>query len=346
MKVVHLAQLYWPHVGGIEKHIELLASALKKKNCETVVVTKKYDVSLPSFERKGSTTIHRFDVSESSPFQHKLSVWKGIWNSRNVLFQADVIHVHDVFWWLLPLLPFLLLKNKKVFMTFHGYEGSEAPQWKQKFWHKSAEAWSNGNLCIGGFHTKYYGIQPTLVSFGAVESKIKQRAKSATKRTAIFIGRLQQDTGFLEYVETIKVLRDRGEVWQLDVYGEGSQLTQAQAFCEENALTKQAHFHGFVANADRFLPKYSVAFVSRYLALLEALSAGVPVVAQYTNNIKKDYLVLDSPFAEWISVARTPKQIADCVQEKRKGMSKAQKWADSQTWSKMADTYLTLWTQS
>ena len=52
-------------------------------------------------------------------------------------------------------------------MTFHGYEGFEAPNWKQIFWHKLAAWLTKGNICIGDFHKKWYGVKPDFVSYGA-----------------------------------------------------------------------------------------------------------------------------------------------------------------------------------
>lgn len=129
-------------------------------------------------------------------------------------------------------------------------------------------------------------------------------------RKAIYIGRTTPDTGIGEYR---KLARNLGI--KLDIYTN-------------------------TPNAARFLPKYDVAFVSRYLAILESLAAGIPVLAHYNNAIKKDYLLM-APFAKFINVfsdaadvnlAFTIKQVKD-----------GQKWARNQTWQKLADMYGKLW---
>lgn len=339
MKVVHLAQYYWPHVGGIEKHLALVAKELAKKDVSTTVVTKQFLPEIPTTQSHDGAKIVRIGVNENSGVLHKLSIWSGIWQVRAELFTADVIHVHDVFWWLLPLYPFLKVMGKKICITFHGYEGSAAPTAKKIFWHKLAELLTDANLCIGGFHEKYYSVAPTLTSFGAAESKKKQ-TKTTKRNTAIFIGRLEEDNGFFAYLQAIKLLTDSGKKWHLDVYGEGSQLQKAKEYVTKHSLS--VHFFGFVPNADEMLPNYSVAFVSRYLAIIEALLAKVPVVAHYNNSIKKDYLVL-SPFADWIWVASTPEEIAKAVQKKQVGSTAGYNWAKKQTWKKMAETYTYLW---
>lgn len=127
---------------------------------------------------------------------------------------------------------------------------------------------------------------------------------------AIFIGRDHPDNGLAEYRELAKLHKIK-----LDEYIG-------------------------VPNAAKYLKDYDFAFVSRYLAILEALAAGVPVVAHYNNEIKKDYLKM-APFAKYINIFNDPNE-ANLTKTDIKG---GQTWAKKQTWSKMADLYEKLWTR-
>lgn len=129
-------------------------------------------------------------------------------------------------------------------------------------------------------------------------------------KTAIFIGRDAPDTGLDEYRRLAQRLNIK-----LDV-------------------------HTNTPNASRFLPKYDLAFVSRYLAILEALAAGIPVVAHYNNEIKKDYLQM-APFAKYILMFNNPDKVK--IKFTKKQVAEGQKWARQQTWEKLADTYIKLW---
>lgn len=93
-------------------------------------------------------------------------------------------------------------------------------------------------------------------------------------------------------------------------------------------------------NAFRFLPKHDLACVSGYLAILEALAAGIPVLAYYNNAIKYDYLFM-APFAEFIHLFQNPKQAN--LKFDTELIVRGQKWAKSQTWNKLADIYEKLW---
>lgn len=128
------------------------------------------------------------------------------------------------------------------------------------------------------------------------------------QRKAIFIGRDHPDNGLTEY----RILAKMHNI-KLDEYIG-------------------------VPNADKYLPKYDFAFVSRYLAILEALTAGIPVISHYNNQIKYDYLNM-APFAKYIVIFNDPtKEVL-----KNFDVISGQNWAKSQTWDKMADLYESLW---
>lgn len=129
-------------------------------------------------------------------------------------------------------------------------------------------------------------------------------------KKAIFIGRTTPDTGIDEYRRLAKRLN-----LELDEY---------------------TH----TPNAARFLPKYDVAFVSRYLTILESLAAGIPVLAHYNNAIKKDYLLM-APFAKFINIFSDADKVnlAFTIKQVKNG----QRWARNQTWQKLTDIYEQLW---
>ncbi|TSC84069.1 MAG: glycosyltransferase, group 1 family protein, partial [Microgenomates group bacterium Gr01-1014_16] len=95
----------------------------------------------------------------------KWVIWQWFFHHLNLLFSTDIIHIHDVFFWILAFRAFLI--HPKIFITFHGYEGSGPPGQKQIFWHKLAGFLTRGNICIGDFHKKWYKVNPTFVSYGA-----------------------------------------------------------------------------------------------------------------------------------------------------------------------------------
>jgi len=156
--VVFLARLYLPHVGGVEKHLQQISHLLKAKNNITIICFK-HDRLLPDFEQIAGIKVYRL------PRVDKWSVWWWFLQHLSLLKNADIVHIHDVFYWYLPFR--FLFPAKKVYMTFHGYEGSGPPKFSQIFWHRLAAYLTQGNICIGGFHQKWYGVKTSFISYGA-----------------------------------------------------------------------------------------------------------------------------------------------------------------------------------
>lgn len=339
--ILFLCHYFTPHVGGVEKHVEKISEILLKKGYSVVLISWQHNRTIPLHEKTNGIQIFRipYDFHEK-----KIQTW--IWMLKHIqLFQhAQIIHVHDVFWWILPLCPFFFFKT---FITFHGYEGSESPRFRQRFQHQVANFLTRGSMGIGGFHKKWYGVQTTATSFGAIDRKVKGNPPPSrlvglrrTKKGAVYIGRLSEDVGIMTYLDLIKKLKEKGENLSLDVFGDGMLRRKAEQFVKKYQLP--VVFKGFVPNVCELLPSYSYAFVSRHLAILEALSVGIPVLAEYNNEIKKDYLLL-SPFRYWISVGQRAEELFASFSKDLHVSSTAQKWARAQTWEKLSDQYEELW---
>lgn len=350
MKITHLSPYHFPHVGGVEKHLTLLNQQLQLLTVSTTVITQKHAAQLQEREKIAGTLVIRFPVpSQQSSIwgklRYKFAVWKAMYTQFPILQSSDIIHIHDVFWWLIPFL--LFLKRKKIFITFHGYEGSSAPGKIQVFWHRVAAWYCAGNICVGDFHSKWYGIHPTQITYGAVTPNIvsKKLVQIPAKPKVIYIGRLSEDSGIQVYLDALVLLKKQKIYPKLDVYGAGDDQTILENFCRKNGIT--VSFLGAVENAEAKIKDYDIAFVSRYLAILEVLQVGLPIIAQYNNAIKYDYLAL-APFSKWITIHQTAPQIAASIEALMAATTytqpvAARQWIAQQTWRHIALLYLSLW---
>ena len=350
--VVFLARLYAPHVGGVEKHLQKVCHYLHRQNIKTTIITEQYQPTLPLTETINGSNILRIPFTAvGHGWLPKLKLWWWMMLHLPLFFKASVVHIHDVFWWLLP---FSLVLRPKLFITFHGYEGTKSPEPKAKRWHQVAALMTSGNLCIGGFHTKWYGVYPSKTSFGAVEKsllvpqteQVKLQKSKSPITNIIFVGRLAEDTGIMTYLKGFALLVESAQAnkkYMLDVFGAGPQLLAAKQYAKD--LDLPVTFHGFVENAADNINEYQIAFISRHLAILEALAQGVPVVAHYNNEIKEDYLRL-TPFKDWISIVHSEQQVAKAVDEPLEMTAQAFEWVSKQTWEKMVDDYEGLWAKT
>ena len=92
----------------------------------------------------------------------------------------------------------------------------------------------------------------------------------------------------------------------------------AKKYVLKNKL--KVEFRGFVENVEEVLSSTKIAFVSRYLSILESMAAKKIVFAHYNNAIKKDYLVM-APFAKDIIIENNPKKMAQEIENYLKNSS-------------------------
>jgi glycosyltransferase involved in cell wall biosynthesis len=349
MKIVFLTRKFWPEIGGVEKHCLEVGKRLVKENHQLIVITEKIKKEASSNTKQSGTEsakatggkdgikILRIDPGRDNWFK-KFRVWKELWSIKSVLRDADIIHCHDVFYWYLPFR--LMYPTKKVFITFHGYEGNNTPGIKAKNSHKIAEKLTKGNICIGEFLKKWYGTKPTIISYGATDSTRISKEKSDS-RNILFLGRLEEETGIMEYLKAIKIL-GKDFKYDLRILGDGSLKKKAEVFCKVNELNVK--FYGFVDDIVRHLDKSNIVFVSRYLGILEALASKNLIFSVYNNEIKKDYLKM-TPFKNFIYINKDAEGIANNLLEKidQKKIDSGYEWAKKQTWEELTKKYLKLW---
>jgi len=357
--VVFLSRLYYPHVGGVEKHVEKLSDMLVAKGYKVTIITEKYHKNLKTTEIYRGVRIVRISVSKSEFFK-KFSLWLGLLKYLPLLTKADVIHCHDVFFWMLPYR--LIFPFKKIYTTFHGYEGNSIPTRRAIFMHRVSAALSNGNLTIGSFYKKWYGTRASQISYGAVDvvtkrliegqlfhKKVADRVTTQKKKVlrVLYIGRLVEEAGIRVYLEALTLMSNKNTLFKLFVLGDGVLLNFCIRYAKKNNIN--VHFKGFEPNADGHISKFDICFVSRYLSILEALAQGKPVFAVYNNEIKKDYL-LKTPFSKFITICKSADELTNELLNYGKNPNKYNKitrmgyeWAKTQTWEVMAKKYERLW---
>jgi len=341
MNILFFSRLFYPHIGGVEKHVLEISQLLIKKGHKVTVVAEQDSPKMKLNEMIGEIEVLRIPELKEGNLK-KFKIWKWLWYNRWLIRNADIIHCHDVFFWYLPfrfLFPF-----KKIFTTFHGYESYPLRQ-KDILVHKMSEKLSNGNICIGHFIKKWYKTKPTYVAYGGV-SEINPSAgtgeelKTKNDNSALFIGRLDEQTGILTYVETIKIIKKKIPSFDFLIIGDGNLKSEISGGIK---ILKP------LGNASEYFKNYNFAFVSRYLSILEAMVAKRLVFAVYDNPLKEDYL-RTAPFSKYITISSSSSELVskisfylDNSRAKEKMVDGAYAWVKKHTWKEMTDTYLKLW---
>lgn len=283
MKILFFSHFYHPHIGGVEKHIQLLSQELLKDGHEVTLITSKHKPNLKNYEIVDGIKVHRISLPKTKIIG-LFTIWIKLFKFHKLFKNSDVVHVHDVFIWILPYR--ILHLNKPIFLTHHGWEGVYPIPLKNILMKKLSNAFSNGSIAVGDFIPKYYGIKPNFVIYGATEQR-KKYAK--VQKTILYLGRLDKDTGLEIFLESAKKLND----YKIEFCGDGELIDECKKF---------GKVHGFVTDPSKFLQRSQFCVISGYLSLLEAISYGCIPIAIYNNPLRRDYFKL-SPFAKQVILA-------------------------------------------
>ncbi len=320
MKIVFICARSYPSIGGVERHVEEISERLKAKGHEIIVLSEDEELT---FGKPG--------------FLKKFRIWYQMIRRIPLFLSADIVHVHDVFFWYLPVR--FLLFFKPVYTTFHGYEGVVPPTKKAVFLRKLSALLSKKTIEVGAYIQKWYGTHPTKVIYGGstyIISKPSQSSYSKKKLRFVLIGRLTSDIGLPQYVKFFAQLKKNKVSHTLDVYGDGP---------HRKSIEKYGDVHGFVDDLVQPTIDADVVCASSYLTMIDALSFGKPVLAFYDNTLKKEYLET-FPLANNIVMSIT----VDNVYEKLVNLQKdwnAERVAEATqktfSWDVIVNDYLDLW---
>lgn len=338
MKVVFLTRRFYPHIGGVEKHIYETSQKLMKRGYDVTVVAENHQLKAPKhvFETLDGIDAHYFNFGPQGPGK-KFAIWKTLIQNRNLFQHADIIHTHDTMFWYAPLLFFV---RKPVYATFHGDEKVFPPRKKAILIRKAGEFLAKKSIHVGSYLKKWYYAQPDEVTWGAVKKAYPfTPAKKNDKTKILLLGRLDKDISINVYKKTFDLLRAQKYPHIVDVCGDGT---------EKNSMKKYGTMHGFVDDVDPYIKNSDVVCASSYLAILESLSMYKPVVAVYEHPMKKDYLSM-TPFSKWICITDDPEKAAAYIISKGAhgftpdDKNDIKKLIEKSTWKNMADTYERLW---
>ncbi len=342
MRVLFFSRLFYPHIGGVEKHVAEISKRLARLGYQVGIITEELNTVISKPKSK-KIKVYRIPIGASEKLK-KFWIWWWLFKNRKLIEKADIIHAHDVAFWYGPF-RFLYFK-KPFYITFHGYEQYPLSQ-KAILIRKISEKLAVGNICVGDFMPKWYGTKANFITYGAVANKYCPKAPNNSRQSAIFIGRLDEQTGIMTYLRLLKICKEKGIDLPLIVCGDGSFREKMEKFIKENKLDVQ--ILGFIDNPEKYLSQVRFAFVSRYLAILEAMASRRLVFASYDNPLKKDYLRM-APFAKWIIIESSAEAMYNKLayyrrhpKEEKKMVEAAYNWAKEQTWEKMVDICLKLW---
>jgi glycosyltransferase involved in cell wall biosynthesis len=339
-----LSPSFHPKIGGVEKHVKRVAEELTKLGEKVTVVTVD-----PGGVDAESETLNGVQILRI-PSNRRKHIWKWLCKRRKLISEADAIHCHDYVTFYSWYLPFRILYFwKPTFVTFHGFEGYP-PHPRTIRRRKICERASTGHICIGKYIGKWYGTECSVMQWGGVDNPHPGPDLPQSKEDAVaFVGRLESDTGILEYVEGLDLVKNkRSDEVRMFVCGSGSLLERLKR--SEHALDLGLAFRGRVDDPLPYYQRCKYAFVSGYLAILEAMISKALVFSIFDNPLKEDYLKMMPNYEDTMIVCSSPEDLADKFIRMRENpelrekiVSRAYQFAEKLTWERVAKEYLELY---
>lgn len=221
--------------------------------------------------------------------------------------KVDVIHSHgykgDI---LLGIIP-KFIRKVPVVTTIHGWVGIE--KYKKFYFYEILDALSIKNLehtiVVSSKQRSHPNlillkIKPTVIHNGISLLNFKhgwfkkhwpEIAQKVTKGNSIFsIGRFSSIKGYDLLTKAVSILFAIDNTIQLALCGDGREEDNLRKLTKSMGLSDNVHFLGYQDNAFQFIPSFDVFVIPSYseglpITLLEAMQAGVPIVATSVGEI-------------------------------------------------------------
>lgn len=319
MKALIITESYLPNLGGVEKHIAGIKPYLEKEGFKLTIFSKK-------------------EIFKNRPlkkFIGLLQIWLELAKRIQLIKQADIIFIHDVFIYYLPFR--IIFPRKKIITTFHGWEKIYPIPLKNILYKQLAQKLSNKTVSIGTYINKYYHLhnKNNYLSYGAVKIPATQvDLAKKEKNSFLFVGRLEKDTGLPIFLDFLNILLKKKIIFSVQ-------------FCGDGPMKKDCLQYGSVlgfVNVEKYLIKSEFCFAGGYLSILEAMINKNIVLSAFNNELKKDYL-LDSPFRQSIIYADQAQILFDKyngIQNKRELLDLNYHLAKKYSFEQLANLYIQL----
>lgn len=312
MKIALVSEYYYPLLGGITEHVHNLAGTLQKRGHEVTVITHKVK---PRSSHHYPDEPVRFKVKRfgrgvpiySNGSFASVTISRSLQSDLRRYFEQerfDVIHAHSP---LTPMLPMAAIRqsNARVTVgTFHTYFEKSRSYGLLRNTANDFMEMMDGRIVVSDacvqalsryFESDYHvipnGVDPEYFQPGAVTDP----RFDDDKLNILFVGRFDPRNGLKTMLEAFKLVRREFDACRLIIVGDGPLKLYYRSLVGRE-LAADVHFAGLVnggrpayyAAADIFCTPCTKA--SFGVVLLEAMSAGTPIVASDINGYR---LVMD-----------------------------------------------------
>lgn len=284
VRVLHLVSSL--NVGGAERFAIDLAVAQRDEGAEVGVL------SFGQPDEPLVEEVNRLDIPVF--FSDKHSLLKRWLKLKAVFARYDIVHVHTSY--SLPLLSLLMPFSRARFIyTRHNMRVMQSLKWRCVYWlasrllHKVAFV-AEGSRADFVSHYPAFAGKSEAIHNGVLPLPYQFRAGDKLRLGSV--GRLEPLKAQHFLLEAVGQLTPEQQA-RLDVhfFGVGPEMDKLKTLAQ-NLPDTQVVFHGFVKNREAIYPQFDVLVMCSEteglsLAILESLSAGLPVVASDVGGNKE-----------------------------------------------------------
>jgi phosphatidylinositol alpha-mannosyltransferase len=302
LKIGIVSPYGYPHPGGVNEHVRFTYEAMRRMGHDAWIITSKY-----GRERESEGHVIRLGTGWAAPANGSVGrVTLGLRfkrQAREVLERQrfDILHFHE------PLVPFLsptvLDASETVNVgTFHAFGGFSPSYWiGRRFASRLADK-LDGRIAVSTaarhFINRYfpgeYRIIPNGVNLEAFANAEPYEELRDGTLNILFVGRFEERKGLIHLLKAYHRLRKRKVDARLLVVGDGPKRREYRRFVGLRGI-RDVEWLGrvsddekvrYFASADIFCAP-NTGQESFGIVLLEAMAAGVPIVASDIHGFKR-----------------------------------------------------------
>jgi phosphatidylinositol alpha-mannosyltransferase len=307
LKVALVTPYGYPHPGGVNDHVRNQYEQLRGLGHDAWIITSKYGK-----ERESEGHVIRLGTGWAFPTNGSIGRvtlgWQFKEQAREILAEHafDILHFHE------PLVPFLsptvLDQSETVnIATFHAFGGFSPSYWVGRRWGGRLAEKLHGRIAVSSaarhFIARYFPGDYRIIPNGVdIEQYADARPIPELRDgtlNILFVGRLEERKGLIHLLKAYHRLRKRHIDARLLVVGAGGKLREYRRYVglrqirdvEFVGRVSEAQKARYFASSDIFCAP-STGQESFGIVLLEAMAAGVPIVASdihgYKNVVQRD----------------------------------------------------------
>lgn len=301
LKIALVSPYGYPHPGGVNDHVRNQYEQLRRLGHDVWIITSKYGK-----ERESEGHIIRLGTGWAFPANGSVGrvtlSWRFKEKARELLAEHrfDILHFHEPF---VPFLsPTVLDQSDTVNVaTFHAFGGFSPSYWVGKRFAGELARRIHGRIAVSGaarhFIATYFPGDYRIIPNG-VDLELYREAEPFEELrdgtlNILFIGRFEERKGLIHLLKAYNRLRKRHVDARLLVIGAGPKQREYRRFVGLRGV-RDVSFLGRVSDAEksRYLASADIFCApstgqeSFGIVLLEAMAAGVPIVASDIHGYK------------------------------------------------------------